>query len=142
MLAEAAGRQCTMRIPVTDRHVAHCGTRREHGYASVVWCVRCDQGAMAGAVASPEARPRLRGAASCPVAPYWVGLDQQAFGAQFAELRQWADAVLRKHYCGYELRDCWPSHIHAIWELSTLAAAPGDGPALADSHSIPLGLRS
>ena len=25
--------------------------------------------------------------------------------------------------CGYELRDCWPSHIHAIWELSTLAAA-------------------
>jgi hypothetical protein len=23
----------------------------------------------------------------------------------------------------YELRDCWPSHIHAIWELSTLARA-------------------
>jgi len=32
-------------------------------------------------------------------------------------------AVLRQHYGGYELRDCWPSHIHAIWELSTLAAA-------------------
>jgi hypothetical protein len=31
--------------------------------------------------------------------------------------------VLRQHYGGYELRDCWPSHIHAIWELSTLAAA-------------------
>src|SRR6266699_1894246 len=38
------------------------------------------------------------------------------------ELRQWADAVLRRQYGGYELRDCWPNHIHAIWELSTLAA--------------------
>ena len=43
--------------------------------------------------------------------------------AQLAELRQWADTVLRQHYGGYELRDCWPSHIHAVWELSTLAAA-------------------
>ena len=58
-----------------------------------------------------------------PAAPYWIGLDRQAFGAQLAELRRWADTVLRQHYCGYELRDCWPSHIHAIWELSTLAAA-------------------
>ena len=31
--------------------------------------------------------------------------------------------MLRQHYGGYELRECWPSHIHAIWELSTLAAA-------------------
>ena len=30
--------------------------------------------------------------------------------------------MLRQHYGGYELRDCWPLHIHAIWELSTLAA--------------------
>ena len=58
-----------------------------------------------------------------PAAPYWIGLDRQAFGAQLAELRRWADTVLRQHYSGYELRDCWPSHIHAIWELSTLAAA-------------------
>jgi len=58
-----------------------------------------------------------------PAAPCWIGLDRQAFGAQLAELRRWADTVLRQHYSGYELRDCWPSHIHAIWELSTLAAA-------------------
>ncbi len=58
-----------------------------------------------------------------PAAPYWIGLDRQAYTAQLAELRQWADTVLRRHYAGYELRDCWPSHIHAIWELSTLAAA-------------------
>ena len=30
--------------------------------------------------------------------------------------------MLRQHYGGYELRDCWPRHIHAVWELSTLAA--------------------
>jgi hypothetical protein len=58
-----------------------------------------------------------------PAAPCWIGLDRQAFGAQLAELRRWADTVLRQHYSGYELRGCWPSHIHAIWELSTLAAA-------------------
>jgi len=57
-----------------------------------------------------------------PAAPTWIGLDRQAHGAQLAELRQWADTVLRQQYGGYELRDCWPRHIHAVWELSTLAA--------------------
>ena len=57
-----------------------------------------------------------------PAAPCWIGLDRQAYTAQLAELRHWADTVLRQHYGGYELRECWPSHIHAIWELSTLAA--------------------
>ncbi len=58
-----------------------------------------------------------------PAAPSWLGLNQQAFEAQLAELRRWADTVLCQHYAGYELRDCWPNHIHAIWELSTLSAA-------------------
>ena len=31
--------------------------------------------------------------------------------------------MLRQHYGGYELRDGWTGHIHAVWELSTLAAA-------------------
>jgi hypothetical protein len=30
--------------------------------------------------------------------------------------------VLCQQYGGYKLRDCWPGHIHVIWELSTLAA--------------------
>ena len=30
--------------------------------------------------------------------------------------------MLRPNDGGYELRDCCPSHIHVIWELSTLAA--------------------
>lgn len=60
-----------------------------------------------------------RGAA----APFWLGLDREAYLAELAKLRHWTDTVLRQHYSGYELRDCWPSHIHAVWELSTLAAA-------------------
>lgn len=58
-----------------------------------------------------------------PAAPCWIGLDRQAYMAQLAQVRQWADTVLRQHYSSYELRDCWPNHIHAVWELSTLAAA-------------------
>ena len=57
-----------------------------------------------------------------PVAPYWIGLDRDTYATRLADLRQWADTVLRLHYGGYELRDCWPRHIHAVWELSTLAA--------------------
>jgi hypothetical protein len=58
-----------------------------------------------------------------PAAPYWIGLDRDTYHARLADLRRWADTVLRQHYGGYELRDCWPRHIHAVWELSTLAAA-------------------
>jgi hypothetical protein len=57
-----------------------------------------------------------------PAAPCWIGLDRVEYAAQLAELRQWADIVLRPYYGGYELRECWANHIHAVWELSTLAA--------------------
>jgi hypothetical protein len=57
-----------------------------------------------------------------PAAPFWIGLGRDAYHARLADLRQWADTVLRQHYGGYELADCWPRHTHAIWELSTLAA--------------------
>ena len=65
----------------------------------------------------------LDAAAPCgPAAPYWIGLDRDTYNARLADLRRWADMVLRQQYGGYELRDCWPRHIHAVWELSTLAA--------------------
>jgi hypothetical protein len=57
-----------------------------------------------------------------PAAPVWIGLDRDAYHARLVDLRRWADTVLRQHYGGYELADCWPRHIHAVWELSTLAA--------------------
>jgi hypothetical protein len=57
-----------------------------------------------------------------PAAPYWIGLDHDTYHERLADLRHWAETVLRQHYGGYELRDCWPRHIHAVWELSTLAA--------------------
>jgi hypothetical protein len=57
-----------------------------------------------------------------PAAPYWIGLDRDAYAAQLADLRHRADVVLRQQYGGYELPDCWPRHVHASWELSTLAS--------------------
>ncbi len=47
-------------------------------------------------------------------APCWIGLDRDTYHARLAEVRQWADTVLRQHYGGYELRDCWSRHIHAV----------------------------
>jgi hypothetical protein len=58
---------------------------------------------------------------SGPAAPYWIGLDHDTYHARLADLQRWADTVLHQHYGAYELPDCWPRHIHAIWELSTLA---------------------
>jgi hypothetical protein len=57
-----------------------------------------------------------------PAAQYWIGLDHATYTARLADLRQWAGTVLREQYGGYELRDCWPDHPQAVWELSTLAA--------------------
>jgi hypothetical protein len=57
-----------------------------------------------------------------PAALYRLDLDREAYAARLTKLKQWVDTVLRPNYGGYELRDCWPSHIHVLWELSTLAA--------------------
>ena len=57
-----------------------------------------------------------------PAAPIWIGLDRDTYHARLADLRRWADTVLRPHYGGYQLPECWSRHIHAVWELSTLAA--------------------
>jgi hypothetical protein len=57
-----------------------------------------------------------------PAAPCWIGLSPDDHAARLAELRQWADTILRREYGGYPLPACWAAHPHAIWELSTLAA--------------------
>ncbi len=57
-----------------------------------------------------------------PAAPSWISLDPDAYATRLADLRRWADAVISQHYGSYEMPSCWPRHIHAIWELSTLAA--------------------
>src|ERR1017187_4069540 len=43
-----------------------------------------------------------------PAAPYWIGLDRDTYHARLADLRRWADVVLRQQYSGDELGDCWP----------------------------------
>jgi hypothetical protein len=57
-----------------------------------------------------------------PAAPCWIGLDRDTYATRLADLRRWTDTVFRPHYGGYQLADCWPRHIQAVWELSTLAA--------------------
>jgi hypothetical protein len=73
---------------------------------------------LAGTVAGALNTAAPRG----PAAPYWIGLDRDTYTTRLADLRRWADTVLRQHYGGYQLAECWPRHIHAVWELSTLAA--------------------
>jgi hypothetical protein len=54
--------------------------------------------------------------------PWAMAVATWTRASRLAELRRWVDTALCQHYGGYELADCWPRHIHAIWELSTLAA--------------------
>ncbi|HEY6310545.1 MAG TPA: hypothetical protein VIY52_07015 [Streptosporangiaceae bacterium] len=85
-------------------------------HADLNLAARFDQLAQTVTYALETAAPRG------PAAPCWIGLDRDTHQAQLADLRRWADTVLRQHYGSYELPDCWPRHIQAIWELSTLAA--------------------
>jgi hypothetical protein len=57
-------------------------------------------------------------------APTWVGLSDDDRAAQLAQLRTWVDGILIPSYTPPEgtLRPCWPRHMSAVWELSTLAA--------------------
>ncbi len=113
-LAALAAQVAALRgqIAQVNERLDRCGLRDDLDLAA-----RFEELAKTVAGALEAAAPRG------PAAPFWLGLDRQAFDAQLTELRRWTDTVLRQHYSGYELRDCWPNHIHAIWELSTLAAA-------------------
>ena len=57
-----------------------------------------------------------------PEAPYWLGLNQQQYAAQLAEVREWVDRVACVEWPGYfsRLPPCWPAHREAVWELSNL----------------------
>ena len=60
-----------------------------------------------------------------PEAPFWMLEDAGQYQAQLTALKQWVSGVLLPEYGPYceWLRDCWPAHRAAIWELSTLWAA-------------------
>jgi hypothetical protein len=58
-----------------------------------------------------------------PPAPWWrVGEEEGR--KMLAELGEWFDSFLRPHFADYVTRipRCWPSHMAAVWELSTLRA--------------------
>jgi len=52
----------------------------------------------------------------------WLGLDEDAQAGEMAKLREWVTVVLRGEYGIRELRDCWPAHRRAVYELCVLAA--------------------
>ena len=58
-----------------------------------------------------------------PPAPWWCVPEAEG-KAMLAELVEWVDTHLRRHYPDYltRLPRCWPSHAEAVWELSTLHA--------------------
>jgi hypothetical protein len=60
-----------------------------------------------------------------PLAPYWLDLTEAEYESELAALGQWAGQVLQANYPGYvgqEIKPCWPAHLEAVWELSTLRA--------------------
>jgi hypothetical protein len=70
-----------------------------------------------------EVRDALDAAAPKGPSPvFWLGLDEDERAIELGNLREWADKVLRAEYGIRELKDCWPAHKRAVWELSTLAA--------------------
>jgi hypothetical protein len=58
-----------------------------------------------------------------PPAPWWC-VGEAGGRAMLAELREWIETFLRRHYPGYAARlpRCWANHPEAVWELSTLRA--------------------
>ena len=58
-----------------------------------------------------------------PPAPWWC-VDREQGEAMLAELREWVETFLRPHYADYSTRipRCWPAHMTAVWELSTIRA--------------------
>ena len=59
-----------------------------------------------------------------PSAPTWFIEDAVKYEAQLGQLQEWVRDVLRPEYGAYcmWLRDCWPDHREALWELGTLRA--------------------
>jgi len=56
-------------------------------------------------------------------APWWC-VGEAEGKAMLADLSEWVEMFLRRHYPGYAARlpRCWSAHGEAVWELSTLRA--------------------
>ncbi len=68
-----------------------------------------------------------------PTAPYWIGLDRDTYHARLADLRHWADTVLRQHYSGTSCETAGPatstpSGICPPWPPNGTAPTAGHAP--------------
>ena len=57
-----------------------------------------------------------------PAAPYWIGLDRDTYPRGWPTCGGGPTPCCASTTAATSSRDCWPRHIHAVWELSTLAA--------------------
>ena len=60
--------------------------------------------------------------ATVAVAPYWLDYSDEEYRDKLAELAEWIRNVLLPNYDVPDIRPCWPNHMQAVWELSTLRA--------------------
>ena len=88
-LAALAGQLADLRgeIRVINERLDQAGLRADLNLAA-----RFEDLAQTVADALDAAAPRG------PAAPYWIGLDRDTYHARLADLRRWADTVLRQHY--------------------------------------------
>jgi hypothetical protein len=58
-----------------------------------------------------------------PTTWFWLTMTEHEHDEQLAELSDWVDTVLRTQYPNYladQIRQCWPNHPEARWELAWL----------------------
>jgi hypothetical protein len=58
-----------------------------------------------------------------PVTWFWLTMTDQECNEKFSELFDWVETVLRPQYPDYlaeHIRQCWPNHPEARWELAWL----------------------
>ena len=84
-------------------------------HADLNLAARFDQLAQTVADALDDTVPRG------PAAPSWIGLNRDTYHARLADLRRWADTVLRPAVTATSCPTAGPA-TEAVWELSTLAA--------------------
>lgn len=58
-----------------------------------------------------------------PATWFWLTMTEQERNEKFSELSDWVETVLRPQYPDYlaeHIRQCWPNHPEARWELAWL----------------------
>jgi hypothetical protein len=91
----------------------------EHDHPDLLLALQVLTQTMQGHIEAEEER------LTAQAAPMWAGLSQEDYAEQLGRLAEFVDGHLRLAYPSYWgeiLRDCWPGHTEALWELGNLSA--------------------